>query len=279
MLKRKGFTLIELLVVIAIIALLLSILIPTLTKVKYTVEEVMCKNNLHQYALATELYATEQNDWYPSAWESLYSQIKYTNEGNYRNCRWHNELYDLEAHPEHAGPYWPYLNMRKANVCPTFNRFARKFAENHDGHSGSHVPIAEKVNFSYSMNGNITPSVNNIQKGKKKSQIKSPPSNTFLWSEENMWCIKDSDTGNTTLSEYVLNDNSLLIQPGARVIDNFGSFHKVSVANFIDQMPPDGPGKQYGVYKSGGVNALLMDGSAVFVTPYDGQNKKYIGRL
>lgn len=58
--SKNGFTLIELLVVIAIIALLLSIVMPSLQAVKKKAQEVMCKSNQHQWALCYQLYA---NDW------------------------------------------------------------------------------------------------------------------------------------------------------------------------------------------------------------------------
>lgn len=57
MTKRKGFTLIELLVVIAIIALLLSILTPALNAVKERARRVVCKSNMHQWALAISAYS------------------------------------------------------------------------------------------------------------------------------------------------------------------------------------------------------------------------------
>jgi prepilin-type N-terminal cleavage/methylation domain-containing protein len=57
--KRNGFTLIELLVVIAIIALLMSILMPALHRVKKSAKTVICQNNLHQWAIAFDAYAGE----------------------------------------------------------------------------------------------------------------------------------------------------------------------------------------------------------------------------
>jgi len=61
--KRKGFTLIELLVVIAIIALLMSILMPTLNRVKKQAKSVTCQTNLRQWSLIFSLYMDE-NDGY-----------------------------------------------------------------------------------------------------------------------------------------------------------------------------------------------------------------------
>jgi prepilin-type N-terminal cleavage/methylation domain-containing protein len=59
--KKQGFTLIELLVVIAIIALLLSILMPALKRVKVQARIVICRSNMRQWGLAWQTYATDNN--------------------------------------------------------------------------------------------------------------------------------------------------------------------------------------------------------------------------
>jgi prepilin-type N-terminal cleavage/methylation domain-containing protein len=63
--NKKGFTLIELLVVIAIIALLLSILMPSLKAVKRKAQAVVCKSNLKQWALCYSLYASDNDQYFP----------------------------------------------------------------------------------------------------------------------------------------------------------------------------------------------------------------------
>ncbi len=61
---RRGFTLIELLVVIAIIALLVSILLPSLNKAKDLAHRVACASNLKSIGLAMGMYMTEY-DYFP----------------------------------------------------------------------------------------------------------------------------------------------------------------------------------------------------------------------
>jgi prepilin-type N-terminal cleavage/methylation domain-containing protein len=63
--QKKGFTLIELLVVIAIIALLLAILLPSLSKAKEIAKRVVCKSNLKTQFLACTLYFNDYKDRLP----------------------------------------------------------------------------------------------------------------------------------------------------------------------------------------------------------------------
>lgn len=63
--KVPGFTLIELLVVISIIALLMSILIPTLGRAREQARRTHCANNLKQITLALTMYALDNDDKLP----------------------------------------------------------------------------------------------------------------------------------------------------------------------------------------------------------------------
>ena len=63
--KRKGFTLIELLVVIAIIALLMSILMPALSRVREQARKRSCGSRIRQQLLALTMYANDNNGTLP----------------------------------------------------------------------------------------------------------------------------------------------------------------------------------------------------------------------
>ncbi len=63
--RRRGFTLLELLTVIAVITILAGLLLPALTRARNQARAIVCLNNLKQWGLATQLYATDHDDYLP----------------------------------------------------------------------------------------------------------------------------------------------------------------------------------------------------------------------
>ncbi|WP_432799332.1 type II secretion system protein [Poriferisphaera sp. WC338] len=69
--KVKGFTLIELLVVISIIALLISILLPALSKARESGRRISCLSNERQMMIAALAYMADNDDtfMFQAAWD------------------------------------------------------------------------------------------------------------------------------------------------------------------------------------------------------------------
>lgn len=63
---RRGFTLVELLVVIGIIAVLISMLLPALTKARKQAVRTQCLSNLKQVITASFNYAADNKGWFPA---------------------------------------------------------------------------------------------------------------------------------------------------------------------------------------------------------------------
>ncbi|MGE4563977.1 MAG: type II secretion system protein [Victivallaceae bacterium] len=81
--KYRNFTLIELLVVVAIIAILASLLLPSLAKAMSRAQTVNCVSNLKQISLFHNLYIMDNNEWtYPT----------YRVDGQKRSVHWMNRF-------------------------------------------------------------------------------------------------------------------------------------------------------------------------------------------
>ncbi len=104
--RKRGFTLVELLVVIGIIALLISILLPTLKKAKESANRVKCQSNIRQIVLAMMMYSNDQK-----------SKMYLYSSGPGGN----DSLYPLHPWPAPKDPVSGplYLLNIKAAICPS----------------------------------------------------------------------------------------------------------------------------------------------------------------
>lgn len=111
MIRKRAFTLIELLVVISIIALLLSVLVPSLGKAKEKAKQLICKTNLRGIGISILLYLDD------------YEGKTYPDHGN--RYEWFDPATGQELEPDSDDAYWglaykDYAEDPKVFGCPTF---------------------------------------------------------------------------------------------------------------------------------------------------------------
>ena len=114
---RTALTLIELLVVIAIIAILAAMLLGALTGAKKQAQSTYCKNNLHQYGMALQMYVQDYKA-YPLFFyaDANLNDINYKWEDMiraYTKFSWTNRAFHCPAYPrviygvtDETGPIW-----------------------------------------------------------------------------------------------------------------------------------------------------------------------------
>ena len=132
---RGAFTLVELLVVIGIIALLISILLPSLAKAREQAQSVKCKSNMRQLHMACTMFANEHKGRLPrgarieeavgrlgSATNQYEQTTAWLFQGNGQNPGDFKPMADFER-----GALWRYLggeggagdSKRQMIMCPS----------------------------------------------------------------------------------------------------------------------------------------------------------------
>lgn len=119
---REQFTLIELLIVIAIIAILASMLLPALSKVRKKATSIECLNKLKQNGIAIHSYGGDFNDYLPPINTTKLSEDPYSDTGYSDSLRHYRSDYaitDFSNATRGVGILLNlgYLNSPKSFLC------------------------------------------------------------------------------------------------------------------------------------------------------------------
>lgn len=109
--SRGAFTLIELLVVVAIIAILMAVLLPSLSHAREQAKRAACASNLRQIGNGLAIYGNEYNNWLPP--HDPVGPI--TSTGYYIHVRQINALVE----EPNSALFPKILNTKKIFYCPT----------------------------------------------------------------------------------------------------------------------------------------------------------------
>lgn len=219
--RPQGFTLIELLVVIAIIAILASMLLPSLSKAKARAAAIQCMNNNKQLLIAWRTYTDDANDVLLACQDGLPNKRANWFPGGLdysaNRANWDRSV-DLEK-----SPMWPYTGKQeKIFRCPSdLSTVLADGQRRPRVRSNSMSQVFGFGEWLDSDGGGTNPGQKTWRTYSKLSQIINPPK-TFVFVEEHPDSINDAAFANNMKLAYN--------QTSARIIDFPASYHNGACA-------------------------------------------------
>ena len=252
--RSRGFTLIELLVVIAVIALLLSILMPALSKAKDLAMGAACKGNLKNFTFAMAMYLDDNEGKFCDAHKCYFSSadrmpVESGVGGNHLHLRWCNGDIDLKSNPQYGGALFSYLSDARSFICPAFKRLTVQNSQDQFYMAqGSTIRNYEPW-YNYTMNAYVGSTNSSVRESRVQniSEVRSPAT-TFSFTEES--CFVDTAYNASGLNDTFMvcgNDSMVqswlsqvggsprLVEPGPEGVGQFwdviAGFHHAPTGN------------------------------------------------
>jgi prepilin-type processing-associated H-X9-DG protein len=226
---KRAFTIWELLIILAVIVLLMSLLLPSLSRVRRLSTDVICQSCLHAHGIAGLVYVNDYDRLFPApSDEWLYTKTSVT-EAHPLGCRWHDRAMApggdiMSASEQYRGKMWDYLGQIRP--CPTFRRFVPSRGCENPRHRQE---LDIRPQYSYTMNAYLgTARAGGVL---RESDVRDP-AGVFFFAEENSWTVRPDHPKfparwlSAPLSTKALDDTLLLISPTPQAADCFATYHR-----------------------------------------------------
>ena len=185
--QKQGFTLVELLVVIAIIALLMSILMPALSRARDQAQTIACRSNLKNLALGWVMYVDDHDG------ELIEGETSYDDDTD--RTGWVKTIREGSAYPDFIdrekegikkGNLWPYIKDFGVYHCP-----ADRAMKDHANETTGAKPLFRSYAIPGGMNGKHSAYYPGIEV-EKFMDIKAPATKYILVEEDHVGADNDN---------------------------------------------------------------------------------------
>ena len=254
---RSAFTLVELLVVIGIIALLISILLPALSRAKQTANRVKCLSNLRQLGMGFQLYALSNKGRFP--FDAVDNATPWD-----EDWIWWQEVV---VPPSGASPGRTVLDLQQSRVALALGSAApalfRCPSEDYD----NRVSVAAqggRYRYSYSMNFHMA------SDRKQKNGLLPPPLGGIHTSAEHILLVEETLTtiNDGSWEPPMFDDNGAYVT-GSGTLDLLNIIHDTAPAQKDSGFNPLPNSDRRG-------NAAFVDGHAEYITRKFAHNQNHL---